>query len=204
MLDRLMRPLIDPPLKALASRIAPLVSADTVSLAGVGVAVLAGLALSASWFSLGLLLILLNRLLDGLDGAIARERGPTDFGGYLDSLCDYVFYVAVPLGFAFAAPGNLAPSLALLASFVLTAVSFLAYAAIAEKRGLKSDVRGAKSFYYMAGLAEGTETIIAFVAFCLFPSDYPMLACLFAALCLTTVAGRLMAAKPAFSDSSPP
>lgn len=203
MLDRLMRPLIDPPLKACAARIAPHVSANAVSLAGAGVGVLAGLALSASWFSLGLALVAVNRLLDGLDGAIAREHGPTDFGGYLDSLCDYVFYIAVPVGFAFAAPDNLAPSLALLSSFVLTAVSFLAYAAIAEKRGLEPDVRGAKSFYYMTGLAEGTETIIAFVAFCLFPSAYPLLACLFAALCLTTVVGRLMAARLAFCDGSP-
>jgi len=202
MLDRLMRPLIDPPLKALARRLAPLVSADRVSLAGAVVALLLFLALFASWFSLALFLIALNRLLDGLDGAIAREHGATDFGGYLDSLCDYVFYIAVPLGFACANPQNMRPTLILLSAFVLTAVSFLAYAAIAEKRGLTTEAQGRKSFYYMAGLAEGTETIFVFVAFCIWPQHYAVLAYLFAALCLSTVAGRLINARAAFGDDS--
>ena len=94
------------------------------------------------------------------------------------------------------------PTLILLSTFILTAVSFLAYAAIAEKRGIRSEAQGVKSFYYMAGLAEGTETILAFIAFCLWPQHYPLFAYLFAALCLATVAGRILAAKAAFSDGS--
>jgi phosphatidylglycerophosphate synthase len=90
----------------------------------------------------------------------------------------------------------------LLSTFILTSVSFLAYAAIAEKRGLKTEEQGKKSFYYMAGLAEGTETILAFVAFCLWPQHYPLLAYLFAALCLATVAGRLIEARAVFSGDS--
>lgn len=205
MLDRLMRPLIDPPLKRIAFRLAHAgVNANALSLVGAGIAVLAGLALASSWYFLGLVLIALNRLLDGLDGAVARETSPTDFGGYLDSLCDYVFYIAVPLGFACATPQNQFPSLILISSFILTAVSFLAYAALAEKRGLKTKAQGQKSFYYMAGLTEGTETILAFVAFCLWPDHYPLLAYAFAGLCLVTVAGRVMAARKAFTIGRAP
>ncbi|MDO8290458.1 MAG: CDP-alcohol phosphatidyltransferase family protein [Parvibaculum sp.] len=200
MLDRLMRPLIDPPLKRIAACLSQAdVSANTLSLTGAGIAALAGLALASSWYVPGLALIALNRLLDGLDGAVARETAPTDFGGYLDSLCDYVFYIAVPLGFACAAPQNQFPSLILISSFILTAVSFLAYAALAEKHGLKTEAQGQKSFYYMAGLAEGTETILTFVAFCLWPQHYPLLAYAFATLCLATVAGRVMAAHKVFA-----
>jgi phosphatidylglycerophosphate synthase len=139
-----------------------------------------------------LALLLANRLLDGLDGAVARIKGPSTWGGYLDSLCDYVFYVAVPLGFAFASPANELSALILVASFTLTAVSFLALAAIMTGRDLG---HGAKAFTYSPGLMEGGETIAFFVAMCLFPDRFPQLALLFAALCLATVAQRLWLAR---------
>ena len=87
---------------------------------------------------IALLLILLNRVADGVDGAIARRLGSTDLGGYLDILCDFIFYAAVPLGFALARPENGAAAAFLIFSFVGTGSSFLAYAAIAAKRGLES------------------------------------------------------------------
>lgn len=199
MFDNRLRPLIDPPLNRLAAGFVRAgISANGLSLLGAGFGLAAGVAIAGGDYGVGLALVLSNRLADGLDGAVARQTAPTDFGGYLDILCDYVFYLAVPLGFAVAAPANLWPALLLVASFVLTAVSFLAYAALAEKRGLASSAQGAKSFYYMAGLAEGGETIAAFVAFCLWPTAFPFLACAFAALCLVTVLGRLLAARAAF------
>lgn len=200
MLDRHLRPLIDPPLNRLAAHLARMgVSANHLSFIGACFGLAAGLAIASGAFGLGLVLIVLSRLADGLDGPVARMTAPTDFGGYLDILCDYVFYLAVPLGFAAAAPANLWPALLLVASFVLTAVSFLAYAALAEKRGLSSMAQGRKSFYYMVGLAEGTETIAVFAAFCFWPAAFPWLACAFAALCLATVLGRLLSARAQFT-----
>jgi len=142
--------------------------------------------------------VLASRLLDGLDGAIARAKGPTDFGGYLDILCDYVFYLAVPLGFGLAAPGNLPFALFLVASFTLTAVSFLAYAALAARRGLETRAHGLKSFFYSTGLAEGAETLLAFVLMCLWPAGFPQIATIFAGLCLMTVIQRSMIAWRVF------
>lgn len=201
MFDHRLRLLIDPPLNAAARLIASRgVSANALTLTGAAMGIAAGLAIAGGHFGWGLALVILNRLLDGLDGALARHTRATDFGGYLDIVCDYVFYIAVPLGFAAATPQNLWPALALIASFVLTAVSFLSFAALAAKRGIETQVQGKKSFYYAAGLAEGGETIAAFVAVCLWPQWFGPIAYVFAVLCLVTVAGRVASARKLFVD----
>jgi phosphatidylglycerophosphate synthase len=195
MFDAAVRPLIDPPLAKLAQRcIGAGLSANAVTLIGFGIGLLAIPALAAEWYIAALLLILLNRVADGIDGAIARRRGATELGGYLDILCDFIFYAAVPLGFALARPENGAAAAFLMFSFVGTGSSFLAYAAIAAKRGMESSRYGAKSVFYLGGLTEGTETIAFFVVFCLFPSSFPSLAYLFGVLCWITTAFRAAAA----------
>ena len=148
----------------------------------------------------GLALVLANRLLDGLDGAVARARGPSDLGGYFDILADFAFYVSVPVGFGLLAPGNAVPALVLVASFVLTGVSFLAFAVIAAKRGLDTAAHGRKSFFYSTGLAEGAETVAVFVAMCLFPAWFAVLAYAYAALCVLTVFQRSALAAALFRD----
>jgi phosphatidylglycerophosphate synthase len=196
MLDAALRPLIGPPLDAAGRALARRgVSATTVTLVGLGVSLATVAALAAGRFGAALALLALSRLLDGLDGAVARASAPTDAGGYLDSVCDYVFYAGVPLGFALAAPAaNALPAAALLASFLLTCSSFLAWAALAARRGLETTARGRKSFFYSGGLVEGTETIAAFVAMCLLPERFPALAWAFAAACVATALLRSAAA----------
>ena len=195
MFDAALRPLIDPPLARLAGRfIAAGISANAVTLSGFAVGLLAIPALAAEWYWLALLLILLNRLADGIDGAIARRLGATDLGGYLDILCDFIFYAAVPLGFALARPENGAAAAFLIFSFVGTGSSFLAYAAIAAKRGLESPRHGQKTIYYLGGLTEGAETIVAFVLFCLMPGSFAAIAVLFGALCWITTLFRAASA----------
>jgi phosphatidylglycerophosphate synthase len=200
MFDARLRPFIDPPLNAIGSRIAALgISANTVTLAGLLPGLGAALAIAQGQYLAGLALILLNRLADGLDGAVARARGPSDFGGYLDIITDFIFYTAVPLGFAFAAPANLVPALLLVASFTLTGVSFLAFAAIAGKRGEETSAHGRKSFFYSTGLAEGGETIACFIAMCLWPQSFPAIALAYAGLCVLTVVQRSMLARRQFT-----
>jgi phosphatidylglycerophosphate synthase len=195
MFDALLRPLIDPPLNALGRGAARLgIGANAVTLSGMLVGVGAGWAISQSAYTIGLILIALNRLLDGLDGAIARATAKTDFGGYLDIICDYIFYVAIPLGFGFAAPENLVFAMALIAAFTLTAVSFLTYALLAAQRGEVTKAHGEKSFFYSTGFAEGAETIAGFTLMCLFPSSFAIIASCFVALCIATVIQRSLAA----------
>ena len=101
-------------------------------------------------------------------------------------------------GFALARPENAVPAAFLILSFVGTGTSFLAFAIVAAKRGLASEDRGRKSLYYLGGLTEGTETIVVFVIFCLFPSVFPALAYVFAALCWLTTAARVVTARRSF------
>ena len=147
-----------------------------------------------------MVLILANRIIDGLDGAVARANGPTDLGGYFDIVADFAFYVSIPVAFGIANSANALPGLVLTASFVLTGTSFLAYAAIAAKRGDKTEAHGRKSFFYSTGLAEGAETIAVFAAMCIFPAWFVPIAYGYAALCLLTVVQRSLMARQLFRD----
>jgi phosphatidylglycerophosphate synthase len=129
---------------------------------------------------------------------VARHTALTDFGGYLDIVCDFIVYAGVAFGFAMARPENALPAAFLILSFVGTGTSFLAFAILAAKRGLASEARGRKSLYYLGGLTEGTETIAVFAAFCLFPSAFAVLAYAFGALCWLTTTARVMTARRNF------
>lgn len=196
MLDPLLRRLIDPPLDPIGAWLAGRgISANQVTLAGLAIGLLAVPFLAFGHYGFALLAILVNRLFDGIDGAIARHTCSTAFGGYLDIFCDMAFYAAVPLGFALARPVDAVWAALLLASFLCTGSSFLGRAIMAAQRGDPDPAdRGSKSFFYSAGLIEGSETILAFVLFCLLPSAFPWLAGVLAALCFWTAAARLLEA----------
>jgi phosphatidylglycerophosphate synthase len=139
-----------------------------------------------------LALLLASRLLDGLDGSVARLTQPTDAGGFLDIALDFVFYAVIPLAFAVANPAtNALPAAALLASFIGTGSSFLAFAVMAEKRGLTDTALPGKSFYFLGGLTEATETITVFAAMCIWPEHFAVLAYGFAGLCAVTTGMRV-------------
>lgn len=167
--------------------------ADHITIAGFGIGLCAAVAISLGQFGLGLGLILVNRLADGLDGAVARATAPTDRGGFLDVVLDFVFYAAIPVAFAVLDPArNALPAAILLAAFLANGGAFLAYALLAERCGLRTEDHGAKSLYYLSGLAEGFETIVVFVACCLWPQAFPWVAAAFAALCAASAAGRIV------------
>ena len=201
MLDGLMRGVIDAPLNGsgrwLASRGA---SANAVTLVGLGFGLAAAGLVWAGWSGLVVAVFLLGgRLADGLDGAVARARGKTDFGGYLDIVCDFIFYGALPLAFVLRDPGaNGVAGAFLLFSFYVNAATFLGYAILAEKQGLETRSRGEKSLYFTAGLMEGTETILCFLILVLWPALFVPVAWVFGALCLATAAARVILAARTF------
>ncbi len=178
-------------------------SANSVTLAGLGFGLLAAVVVASEGaLLLALALILASRIADGLDGAVARATQKSDFGGYLDITCDFIFYGAIPLAFALRAPENALPATVLLAAFYINGATFLAYAIFAEKRALaprQADAaRGDKSLHFTAGLAEGFETIAVFAAFCLWPAGFAALSYAFAALCLASALARMALAYRAF------
>ena len=201
MFDARLRPLIDPPLNRAGRLLAGAgVTANGLTFTGLALGLAGAGAIAFGHLGWGLALILANRLLDGLDGAVARVRGPSDLGGYFDIVADFAFYVSVPLGFGVLSPANTLPALVLVASFVLTGVSFLAFAVIAAKRGEETQAHGRKSFFYSTGLAEGAETIAVFIAMCLFPAWFGTIAYAYAGLCALTVFQRSLMARAAFRD----
>ncbi|APX93966.1 hypothetical protein BWR19_14060 [Halomonas sp. 1513] len=194
MLDRWTMPLTQAPLGWMAAALARRgVQADHVTLAAFAVGMLVLPLLALEWYAAALVVILLNRLGDGLDGALARHtQRASDAGGFLDIGLDFVFYAAVVLGFALADPAaNALAAALLLFAFIGTGTSFLAFAIMAAKHRLERPRFESKAFYYLHGLTEGTETLFAFVLFCLFPQHFALLATLFAVACLITTATRL-------------
>ncbi|RUO41004.1 hypothetical protein CWE22_02060 [Pseudidiomarina aestuarii] len=168
------------------------IRADHVTIAGFGLGLLAVPALALQWYGLALVLILGNRVADGLDGAVARLTTTSDAGGYIDSVFDFIFYSAIPFGFLLAdIEQNAVAAAFLMLTFMGTGATFLAFAAVASKRGIDNPNYPNKSLHYMGGITEGFETIVAFIAFCLWPQWFPILALSFAALCWLTTAIRL-------------
>ena len=202
MLDRHLRPYIDPPLNLIGGHAARLgMQANAVTLVGLVIGLAAAGAIVAGYFLLAILLILASRLADGLDGAVARANGVTDFGGYLDITCDYVFYAAIPLAFVMLDPSAHGVAGAfLLLSFYVNGGSFLGFAILAEKKGLRNGAHGTKSLYFTSGLLEGTETIAFFLLLCLLPGWFVPLAWGFGILCLITAGARVALAARTFRD----
>lgn len=195
----IVRRVLGPPARALAARG---VSADGLTLAGFVLGALAVLALAFGAFGLALVLFAANRLADGLDGEVARHVGPTERGAFLDIALDFILYALFPLGFAVNDPAqNALPAAALIAAFVGTGATFLAFAAVSAKAPPATVRVRHKGIAYLGGLTEGTETIAVFVAMCLFPAAFPVLAWVFAAACVLTTGTRLWQGWAAFGPA---
>ena len=168
------------------------VGANAVTLAGFLVGLIAAFLIATSAYLAGAIAIFASRLLDGLDGAVARQTQPTDAGGFLDIALDFLFYASIPLAFAIANPAqNALPAATLLAAFIGTGSTFLAFATLAAKRGLTNTAYPNKSFFFLGGLTEGFETLVCFVCMCLWPQHFAVLAYGFSTLCACTIAMRL-------------
>lgn len=200
MFDAFLRPIIDPPLNRLGKTMVQVgINANMVTIVGLILGLIAAFAISQGAFIIALIFILLSRLADGLDGAVARASRKTDRGGYLDIVFDFIFYGIIPLSFVLYDPiANGLAGAFLIFTFYANGASFLAYAIMAEKQDKKSQKHGMKSLYFTGGLAEGFETIIIFCAFCLLPSAFAIIAYCFAIICIITTISRILLAWQTF------
>jgi len=159
------------------------ISANLITLTGFIIGISAINFISLEMYGYALIAILTNRLFDALDGAVARANGITNFGIFFDATLDYIFYAGVIFGFAWANPDKNALSACfLLLAFISSAVSILAYAVIAYKNEEKLEIN--KSPFYLGGFAQGFETLIALVLFCIVPNLFTPIAIVFGILCL--------------------
>ena len=202
MFDAAIRPHIDRPLAQVAARlVAWKISANSVTAMGFLLGMGAAGLIASQLYMAGLALFLVSRVLDGLDGAVARQTRLTDLGGYLDITLDFIVYASMVFGFALADPvRNALPAAFLTTSFMAPAATFLAYAIIAAKRGITTDLRGKKSLYYLGGLTEGFETILTICLMCLLPYWFPIIAVVYALMCWITGGTRIAAAVQTFVE----
>ena len=193
MLDRFAAALIKPIVDAVGKPLARVgVTADQLTFAGFLIGLCDAFLIASGAYLTGAAAIFISRICDALDGAVARQHTPTDRGGFLDIALDFIFYASIPLAFAVADPArNALAAATLLAAFVGTASSFLAFAVIAAKRGMTSTAYPDKSLYFLGGLAEATETLATFAAMCVWPQHFALLAYAFSVACAITIATRL-------------
>lgn len=195
MLDSKIRPIIDPPLNWFALMFQNSKIAGThITLFGFAMGIAACGFAFAQDYIWALAFLILNRLCDGLDGPVARAKGQeSDFGGYLDILCDFIIYAGFPLAFGLGIGTieSITASAFVLFSIIGTGVSFLAYAIICAKRSIDTDQQGRKTFYFSNGLMEGTETILYMILLCLFPNYFVLICTVFGVLCILTTLMRI-------------
>lgn len=204
MLDRHARAVLARPLEAVAARAAHAgIAADTLTatgwVVGIGACVAAGFggAWAGAWW-LALALWLTNRALDGLDGPLARRVGATERGGFLDIVADFSVYAGFVVGVAVAVPDARLACVVLLGAYYCSGTAFLALSSLLEKQGRSGNETPAladgRSLRFVGGLAEGTETVVAYVLFCLLPTHAAVIAWVFAAMVALTAIQRVITA----------
>jgi phosphatidylglycerophosphate synthase len=198
--DAKIRAAIGPPLDRAGHRIAATGVSPTV-ITGVGwvVGVGACVAAAKSVWILALALWLGNRALDGLDGPVARARGATDRGGFLDVVADFSVYGGFVVAVAIAAPPARNACIVLLFTYYVSGTALLALSSLLERR--RQNGADDRSLRLVGGLAEGFETVVCYVLFCLFPSSAAPIAWVFAAIVGVTAVQRVVGGARLLNDA---
>jgi phosphatidylglycerophosphate synthase len=191
MLDTRARRLVAPMLDKAGAYLGD-AGVSPLALTGVGwlAGVAACLAVISQHWQLALILWLVNRLMDGLDGPVARRRGATDLGGFLDIVADFSIYGGFVAAIAIAVPDARLACVALLSAYYISGTAFLGLSALLERRA--PDEGDGRSLRFIGGLAEGTETVAVYVLFCLLPTHAATIAWAFAATVAITAIQRVV------------
>ena len=193
MFDRQIQKYTQKPLQYIAKLFLKFISPNHMTLIGFSFGVLMCLSIIIDQYLLAVIFLFLNRLSDGLDGAMARLQTPTPLGGYLDIVLDFLIYGGFVLSFGITEQNNTLLSMVLLFCYIGTGSTFLAKAAILPSltnQNLNEEIP--KSFHYAVGLIEGTETIVFMVLCLLFPNLFIYFTFIFIVLCLITIVFRII------------
>ena len=193
MFDRQIQKYTQRPLQYIAKLFLKFISPNHMTLIGFSFGILMCLTIIIDQYLIAIIFLFLNRLSDGLDGAMARLQTPTPLGGYLDIVLDFLIYGGFVLSFGITEQNNMLLSMVLLFCYIGTGSTFLAKAAILPSlanQNLNEEIP--KSFHYAVGLVEGTETIIFMFLCLLFADLFIYLASIFSLLCLITIVFRII------------
>ena len=203
MLDSPMRRVIDGPLTRIAGLLdRPWISPDRLTVAGLVLGVASAVAAGLTWWWPALVLWLVSRILDGLDGSLARLRrsrpgaasASGEAGGFLDITADFVVYgasvfgVAVGASSAYDAPWW--PFALVLLAYYVNGAAFLAFSSIAERTGKQID--DGRSLSFLGRIAEGTETIVVHSAWLIVPFVAWQIAVVWAVFVAASAAQRIV------------
>jgi len=187
-------------LLAVPSRyVARWLSPGQVTVVGGVIGLGAAVAASAGWWALALTAWIVNRVVDAMDGAVARVSSrSSDAGGYLDITVDMVVYAAVPLGVGFGRDDQVVwvAVAFVLGSFYVNTITWTYLSAVLEKRGRGAAAAGESTAVTMpAGLVEGAETIVFFGLFLAIPSLAAPIMMVMAALVMVGAGIRFAAGR---------
>ena len=201
MLDNILLKQTKPILSHLASIAIKIgISANTASIIGFIFGIISACLVGFGYFFLALIFFIINRIFDGLDGAIARKQHPTYRGAFLDIVFDFIIYSSIPFAFAIYNKDYSFVACFLIFSFIGTGTSFLTYGIIhAQIQKQNKETNAEKSFYYLGGLIEGSETLFFIILILLFPSFFTHIGVLFGCLCWFTTISRIRAGWRDFS-----
>ena len=192
MLDDKINNLLSFPLKIIGIKLNKIgISPNSLTVSGFILTTISFVLIIYSYFYLALFFFIGSRILDGLDGTVARIIGKTKFGGYIDIVLDFIGYALIPFGFIINSSENTIAGCILIVSFFGTGSSFLAFAIYENQEKYH---KSRKSFFYSNGLIEGFETIVFFILMIVFNDYFIFLAYLFSLLCIITTLQRIVRA----------
>jgi len=161
-----------------------------LTVGGWGVGVAACVAAGLGWWTAALVLWLGNRLLDGLDGAVARAGDPTERGGFLDIVADFSIYAGFLVGVAVSVPSARLGVVVLLTTYYVSGAAFLGLSSLVERR--RNRLGDERSLNFVGGLAEGAETVVAYALIALLPAYVTTIVWAFAAAVAVTAVQRIV------------
>ena len=165
------------------------VGPNTVTLFGLFLSFISFFLIMNFNYKFALIFFIAGRLMDGIDGALANKTAKSDFGGFLDIVCDFITYSIIPLGFILSIESNSFFGSILLSTFFGTGSTFLAIAIFEKNSEITKQYN--KSFYHVGGLIGGFITVVFLSLMLIFPNNFNFIAIIFSILCILGTIERI-------------
>ncbi|MDQ3436968.1 MAG: CDP-alcohol phosphatidyltransferase family protein [Actinomycetota bacterium] len=186
-LRRSVKPLYKLPALLLSERA---VTGNALTWASLGIGALCLVTIAFGLNTAALVLWLLNRLLDGIDGEVARLRKEaSELGAFVDIVADFFMYGGLLLALAVQHPEARLALVVLFFAYYLNGTVFLTLSGFLER--LKKERLTERGLHFRRSLTEGFETIVAGVLFLVLPDYVSPIAWVFAGMVFVSSAQRL-------------